>query len=293
MGFQLSSATSGISLGSWFFTQFHETNVLDNWQVVVLPQSGGNEFIPPGSTIIYQFLCGFINISLCQSIQIDISPEPVCSSKLTHTGVEIDTCEFHTGCELSSAASAISLGLCFLTQFLWHEMNVLVVLPQSGGSEFDPAGSTKIYHFLCGFIWVSLCWSIKIKPPNIYIYISPTITASGNGVSPVCCQATTWINVNLLSVGSLGTYLGNLNQHIKISQFKNVNIDGLVQDCSNSIANALELLQSCTKPSACGLLYSTCNPNKTLECWKLHPENPCSIWLVLVLSGQQGACIHQ
>ena len=28
-------------------------------------------------------------------------------------------------------------------------------------------------------------------------------------------------------------------------------IDGLVQDCSNSIANALELLQSCTKPLIC------------------------------------------
>ena len=28
-----------------------------------------------------------------------------------------------------------------------------------------------------------------------------------------------------------------------------LDIDGLVQDCSNSIANALELLQSCTKPS--------------------------------------------
>ena len=26
-------------------------------------------------------------------------------------------------------------------------------------------------------------------------------------------------------------------------------IEGLVQDCNNSIANALELLQSCTKPS--------------------------------------------
>ena len=26
-------------------------------------------------------------------------------------------------------------------------------------------------------------------------------------------------------------------------------VDGLVQDCSNSTANALELLQSCTKPS--------------------------------------------
>ena len=31
-------------------------------------------------------------------------------------------------------------------------------------------------------------------------------------------------------------------------------IDGLVQDCSNSIANALELLQSCTKPS---ILFSS------------------------------------
>ena len=27
------------------------------------------------------------------------------------------------------------------------------------------------------------------------------------------------------------------------------NIDGLVQDCSNSIANAMELLHSCIKPS--------------------------------------------
>ena len=30
-----------------------------------------------------------------------------------------------------------------------------------------------------------------------------------------------------------------------------VYIDGLVQDCSISIANALEILQSCTKPSIC------------------------------------------
>ena len=28
-------------------------------------------------------------------------------------------------------------------------------------------------------------------------------------------------------------------------------IDGLVQDCSNSIANAMELLKSCTKQSMC------------------------------------------
>ena len=31
--------------------------------------------------------------------------------------------------------------------------------------------------------------------------------------------------------------------------------DGLVQDCSNSIANSLELLQSCTKPSKYGISF--------------------------------------
>ena len=36
-----------------------------------------------------------------------------------------------------------------------------------------------------------------------------------------------------------------------IHREKQAYIDGLEQDCSNSIANALELLQSCTKPSIC------------------------------------------
>ena len=34
-----------------------------------------------------------------------------------------------------------------------------------------------------------------------------------------------------------------------VDYFEKKYIDGLVQDCSNSIANAQELLQSCTKPS--------------------------------------------
>ena len=72
--------------------------------------------------------------------QICKSPAPWRSSKLTHTGVEIDTCAFQTGCQLSSAASGMSLGLCFFTQF--HEANVLdnwqlAVLPQSGCREFN------------------------------------------------------------------------------------------------------------------------------------------------------------
>ena len=38
--------------------------------------------------------------------------------------------------------------------------------------------------------------------------------------------------------------------------FELYHLDGLVQNCSNSIANALELLQSCTKPSIWSLIQS-------------------------------------
>ena len=38
---------------------------------------------------------------------------------------------------------------------------------------------------------------------------------------------------------------------------KNLNNDDLVQDCSNSSANALELLQSCPKPLICNQSYIT------------------------------------
>ena len=43
------------------------------------------------------------------------------------------------------------------------------------------------------------------------------------------------------------------------------NIDGLVQDRSNSIANAMELLQSCTKPSIQpdSVLWRWANDNTT------------------------------
>ena len=42
-----------------------------------------------------------------------------------------------------------------------------------------------------------------------------------------------------------------LSRNNPITPVGQYHIDGLVQDCSNSIANTLELLQSCTKPSIC------------------------------------------
>ena len=52
-------------------------------------------------------------------------------------------------------------------------------------------------------------------------------------------------------------------------------VDGLVQDCSNSIANALELLQSCTKPS---MWFLMC------VCWSVRDLTwlcICSVWWML------------
>ena len=52
--------------------------------------------IPAWSTIIYRFLCGFICVSLCQSIKIKPTNMYIASARAqfkinTHTGVEIDT----------------------------------------------------------------------------------------------------------------------------------------------------------------------------------------------------------
>ena len=111
----------------------------------------------------------FLSTDLC------ISPAPGRSSKLTHTGVEIDTCAFQTGCQLSSAATGMSLELRFFrrdfsgvkrtcwTTGSWRSCLSLEVVSSI------PAGSTIIYRFLCGFICVSLCQSIKIKPTNMYV----------------------------------------------------------------------------------------------------------------------------
>ena len=71
-------------------------------------------------------------------------------------GVAIDTCAFKTGCQLSSAASSMSLELCLLTQCQWREAIVLdnwqlAELPQSGGREFDPR---RVHDNLSVSLWV-------------------------------------------------------------------------------------------------------------------------------------------
>ena len=109
-------------------------------------------------------------------IEIDGFRTTVCNvyMKLAHTGVEIDACAFQTGCQLSYAASGMSLELCF-----WHNFSGMKRTCWTTGSwqsclslevvSWIPAWSTIIYRFLCGFICASLCQSIKIKPTKMYM----------------------------------------------------------------------------------------------------------------------------
>ena len=59
-------------------------------------------------------------------------------------------------------------------------------------------------------------------------------------------------------------------------------IDDLVQDCSNSIANALELLHSCTKPLKCGgEMHSTKKQTRVL------PFTEHLVNLILIVSVEE------
>ena len=163
-GCQLSSAASGMSLELRFLTQsqWREAYVLDNWQHGVASVWRSWVRSPPGPRYfivsfvgLYAFPCARAS-KLNQ--QICISPALGRSSKLTHTDVEIDTCAFQTGCQLSSAASGMSLELRFLTQCQWREAYVLdnwqlAELPQSGGREFDPR---RVHDNLSVPLWVCM-----------------------------------------------------------------------------------------------------------------------------------------
>ena len=180
-GCQLFSAATGMSLELRFWRDFSGVKrtcwTTGSWRSCLSLEVVSS--IPAGSTIIYRFLCGFICVSLCQSIKIKPTNMYIASAraqlkKLTHTGVEIDTCAFQTGCQLFSAATGMSLELRFWRDFSgvkrtcwttgsWRSCLSLEVVSSI------PARSTIIYRFLCGFICVSLCQSIKIKPTNMYI----------------------------------------------------------------------------------------------------------------------------
>ena len=76
----------------------------------------------------------------------------------------------------------------------------------------------------------------------------PSLTGPIDIMSPALPPWSMWLP--LIDAASLTpVYIGIPFLPMKMCFLFQYSIDGLVQDCSNSIANALALLQSCTEPS--------------------------------------------
>ena len=132
---------------------------------------------------------------------------------------------------------------------------------------------------VCNMIyWTALTHCGRVT----HIYVSRlTIIGSDNGLSPGRRQAIIWTNAGILLIWPLGTNFSEILIGIQTFSFMKmssvkwrpfclslnllimalnwtiryhyntvnmIHIDGLAQDCSISSANALEILQSCTKP---------------------------------------------
>ena len=145
--------------------------------------------IPAGSMIIHRFHCGLICVYLCQIINIKL-PNMYIATAGAQFKINIHRCQHWHMCipdGLSVVQCSLGhvLGVVFLTQFQWHEANVLgnwqlADLPQSGGREFDPhrvhdnlsvplfscARASKLNQQICTYIRIYVCLYTCI-----YIYV--------------------------------------------------------------------------------------------------------------------------
>ena len=67
--------------------------------------------------------------------------------------------------------------------------------------------------------------------------------------SPNCKDLVRYQSSLRTGIMSLKNFTKKIGFRLCLSNYTENYIDGLMQDCSNSIANAMELLQSCTRPS--------------------------------------------
>ena len=120
---------------------------------------------------------------------------------------------------------------------------------------------------------------------HTYASVNWVIIDSGNGLSPVQCQTISWTNDGLLKreSGYMNIFFQEIPLKIRLTicesfasgcwhTWNRVEINGLVQDCGNSSANALELPQSCTKPLQwCGKGYLRISSswNKSTPRWAI------------------------
>ena len=126
--------------------------------------------------------------------------------------------------------------------------------PRQNGRHF--ADDVFKYIFMNENVWISIKISLKFVPKGPFnnspslVQIMPWRRPGGKPLSePMMVSLLTYICVTQWVNTHCRGFLAHDELIHKASTKVRYNIDGLVQDCSISIANALEILQSCTKPS--------------------------------------------
>ena len=100
-----------------------------------------------------------------------------------------------------------------------------------------------------------MCWRLWFILPfreflgSSWIFVSQTNVFVSRKRQFYSCTASLW-EIAILNYAIWSAKL-EMNNGSKSCEHTYLTFDGLVQDCSNSIANALELLQSCAKPLLC------------------------------------------
>ena len=112
--------------------------------------------------------------------------------------------------------------------------------------EMPPGGQHKKYIHFSVFFWVKLSYTVSgytikemyLNAWNILLCVTKEYTKVVIWEVHIC--------VHIKYISRMMYVIHVLLFWFSAGQFY---IDGLTQDCSNSIANALKLLQSCAKPS--------------------------------------------
>ena len=138
-------------------------------------------------------------------------------------------------------------------------------------------------------IWC-VVWAINILVCHVYVLL----TSSENGHSSN--WSSTDNNTGPVMLQSILMY----HMVYKVSmlvQYITRSISGLVQGCSNSIANAMELLQSCTKPVICKWSMLCCvlslvDITKILEVFFTGTKAIILAWTNVNLSSTRSGSIH-
>ena len=159
--------------------------------------------IPAGSTITYRFLCGFICVSLCQSIKIKATNMYIAGARAQFK-INTHMCwNWHLCIPDGLSVVQCSLGHVTGVAFFWRNFSGVkrtcwITVSWRSCLSLEvvssiPAGSTIIYRFLCGFICVSLCQSIKIKATNMYVCMYVCMHVCMHACMYVCMHACMYV----------------------------------------------------------------------------------------------------